>query len=103
MPVQNSNSKTFARPDLVTHLLQILIPTVTFNSQLYQKGQFTFQPCRRRWFESKIFGYYLQKFETGNSGYKFLPLQNEGFQETACPEDRLDGSLLSPCPGVSIY
>ena len=40
MPVQNSNLKNFARPDLATYLLQILIPAV-FNSLVCQKGQFT--------------------------------------------------------------
>ena len=36
MPVQKSNSKISASPDLATYLLQILIPT-TFNSLLCQK------------------------------------------------------------------
>ena len=36
-PVQNSNSKISACPDLDTYLLQILIPN-TFNSLLCQKG-----------------------------------------------------------------
>ena len=40
MPVQNSKFKKFARPDLATYLLQILIP-VTFNSLVCQEGQFT--------------------------------------------------------------
>ena len=40
MPVQNSNFKNSARPDLDTYLLQILIPA-TFNSLVCQKGQFT--------------------------------------------------------------
>ena len=57
MPVQNSKSKNSARPDLATELLQILIPT-TFDSLMYQKGQFTLKPCHRRWFVRKIFGYY---------------------------------------------
>ena len=39
MPVQNSNFNIFARPDLATQLLQILIPT-SFNSLLCQKGHF---------------------------------------------------------------
>ena len=42
MPVQNSNFKISARPDLATNLLQILIPA-TFNSLVYQKGQFTLE------------------------------------------------------------
>ena len=44
MPVQNSNSKISAHPDLATQLLQILIPTI-LNSLLCQKGQFTLQPA----------------------------------------------------------
>ena len=60
MPVQNSNFKIFARPDLATYLLQILIPA-TFNSLVCQKGQFTLQLCPRRWFVGKIFGYYTPK------------------------------------------
>ena len=55
MPVQNSNFKIFARPDLATYLLQILIPA-TFDSFVSQKGQFTLQLCPRRWFVRKIFG-----------------------------------------------
>ena len=42
MPVQISNFKIFACPDLATYLLQILIPA-TFNSLVCQKGQFTIQ------------------------------------------------------------
>ena len=57
MPVQNSNSKISARPDLATYLLQILIPAI-FNSLLCQKGQFKLQQCPRRWLVRKIFGYY---------------------------------------------
>ena len=60
MPVQNSNFKISARPDWVTNLLQILIPTI-FYSLLCQKGQFTLQLCPRRWFVSKILGYYPPK------------------------------------------
>ena len=60
MPVQNSNFKISARPDLATYLLQILIPA-TINSLVCQKGQFTLQLCPRRWFVRKIFGYYTPK------------------------------------------
>ena len=60
MPVQNSNLKIFALPDLATYLLQILIPA-TFSSLVCQKGQFTFQLCLRRWFVRKIFSYYTPK------------------------------------------
>ena len=42
MPVQNSNFKISARPDLAPYLLQTLI-SVTFNSLVCQKGQFTLQ------------------------------------------------------------
>ena len=48
MPVQNSNFKIFARPDLATYLLQILLPA-TLNSLVCLKGQFTLQLCLRRW------------------------------------------------------
>ena len=87
MPVQNSNFKSFARPDLATYLLQILIPA-TFNSLVCQKGQFTLQLCPRRWFVRKIFGYYTPKVKIEKSSYKFLPVQRGGFCETTCPKDR---------------
>ena len=60
MPVQNSNFKFSARPDLATYLLQILIPA-TINCLVHQKGQYTLQLCLRRWFVKIIFGYYTQK------------------------------------------
>ena len=66
MPVQYSNFKNFARPDLATYVLQILIPA-TFNSLVCQKGQFTLQVCPRRWFVRKILGYYTQKVKIGKS------------------------------------
>ena len=53
LPVQNSNSKDSARPDLATQLLHILIPT-TFYSLLCQKGQFTLEPCPRRYIVRKM-------------------------------------------------
>ena len=53
MPVQNSNFKISARPDLATDLLQIIIPT-TFNSLVCQKEQFILQLCPRRWYVRKI-------------------------------------------------
>ena len=34
------------------------VSTTTFNGLLCQKGQFTHQPCARRWVVRKIFGYY---------------------------------------------
>ena len=57
MPVQNSNSKTSARPDLATDLLQILIPT-TYNSLLCLKGQFILQLCSGDSLLGKYVGYY---------------------------------------------
>ena len=66
MPVQNSNFKISARPDLATNLLQILIPA-TINSLVCQKGQFTLQLCHRRWFVSKIFGYNNSKVKIEKS------------------------------------
>ena len=60
MPVQNSNFKNSARPDLAIDLLQILIPA-TFNSLVFQKGQFTLQLCPIRWFVRNIFAYHSPK------------------------------------------
>ena len=66
MPVQNSNFKISARPDLATYLLQILIPA-TFNSLVCQRGQFKLQLCPRRWFVRIIFGYYTPKVKIEKS------------------------------------
>ena len=60
MPVQNSNSKMFACPDLPTKLLQILILTALY-ILLSQKGQFLLQPCLRRLFVRKRFGFAPKK------------------------------------------
>ena len=60
MPVQNSNFKISACLDWATNLLQILIPTI-FNSLMCQNGQFTLELCPRRWFVSKILGFYPPK------------------------------------------
>ena len=87
MSVQNSNSKISVRPDLATHLPQILIP-VTFNNLVCQKGKFTLQVWSRRWFVRKIFGYYLPKVKIEKSSLKILPVQTGGFKETTCPKDR---------------
>ena len=73
MPVQNSNFKISARPDLATNPLQILTPA-TNNSLVYQKGQFTFQLCHRRWFVRKIFGNYTPKVKIEKFSSKFLPV-----------------------------
>ena len=78
MPVQNSNFKFFAHPDLATYLLQILIQA-SFNSPVCQKGQFTLQLCPRRWFVRIIFGYYTQKVKIEKSSLKFLLVQTGGF------------------------
>ena len=78
MPVQNSNFKISARPDLATNLLQILIPA-TINSLVCQKGQFTLQLCPRIWFVKTIFGYYTQKVKIEKSSENILPVQTGGF------------------------
>ena len=66
MPVQNSNFKISARPDLATNLLQIL-KAATINSLVCQKGQFTLQLCPRRWFVRKIFDFYTPKVKIEES------------------------------------
>ena len=78
MPVQNSNSKNFARPDLGTYLLQILLPA-TVNSLVCQKVLFTLQLCTRRWFVRKISGYFTPKAKIEKSSKKFLPVKTGGF------------------------
>ena len=62
MPVQNSNFKISARPDLATNLLRFIIPN-TSASLSCQKEQFTLKPCPKRWFVRKIFGYYPPKLK----------------------------------------
>ena len=64
MPVQISDFKISAHPDLATTLLQILIPA-TFNSLVCHKGKFTLQVCPRR-LVRKIFGYYPPKVKLKN-------------------------------------
>ena len=54
MPVQNSITKIYARPDLATQLLQILTPT-TFSSILCQKGDLYFSLA----LEDGLLGKYL--------------------------------------------
>ena len=71
MPVQNSNSKIAACPDLATYQLQILIPT-TLNSLLCQKGQFILQLCPEDGFIGIYFGYCPKNVKIENSSYKFL-------------------------------
>ena len=84
MPVQNSNFKISARPDLATNLLQILIPAI-FDSLVCQKGQFTLQLCPRRWFARKTLGHYTQKFK----------IQKIFIEIFACPNGRFLGNYLS--------
>ena len=66
MPIRKSIFKISARPDLAFNLLQILIPA-TINSLVCQKGQVTLQLCPRRWFVTKIFGYYTPKIKIEKS------------------------------------
>ena len=61
MPVQNSNSKIYACPDLATNI------TVISNNLLCQKGQFTLQFSPIQWFVRKIFGNYPQKVKIEHS------------------------------------
>ena len=61
-----------------------------------QKGQFTLQPYPSRWFVRKNIWLLNQKVKFENSSLKSLPILKVGFQETACPKDRLDASWLSP-------
>ena len=78
MPVQNSNFKISARPDLAPYLLQILIPA-TFNSLVCQKEQFILQLCPKRWLVRKIFGYSTPKVKIEKSSEKLLPVQTGVF------------------------
>ena len=84
MPVQNSNFKNSAHPDLATNLLHILI-SATINSQVCQKGQFTPHLCPRRWFVRKIFGYFNLKVE----------IKRIFIEIFACPNRRFLGNYLS--------
>ena len=73
IPVYNSNFKCSARPDLATQLLKILI-TSKFDTLSCLKGQFTLQPCHRRWFVRKMFDYYPKKVKIEKSSLRFLPV-----------------------------
>ena len=86
MPVQNSNFKNLARPDLATYLLQILIPA-TFNSLVCQNGQFTLQLCPRRWFLMKIFVITPKKSKLKN--------HHRNFCRNFCRKRRVFGNYLS--------
>ena len=70
-PVQNSNPKISARPDLASYIFYILI-TTTSNSILCQKVHFTLQLCPR-----------TPKKSTLKIHYRKFCL---GFQGTACPK-----------------
>ena len=71
MPVDNSDSDIYARPDLATQLLQILI-TTTFNTLLCQKAQFKLQPCHTRWLFGQAFDYYPKNVKIKNTSLKCL-------------------------------
>ena len=43
----------------------------------------------------KIFAYYPSKAKIDNSSYKLFSFQKGGFQETTCPNERLDRSWLN--------
>ena len=81
MPVQNSNFKISARPDLATRLLQILIPKILYGL-LCQKRKFTPQLCHRKWFGRKIFTSHKSK----------LKILCRNF---ACLKRRISGNCLS--------
>ena len=86
MPVQNSNFKNFARPDLATYLLQKIVPA-TFNSLVCKKGQFTLQQCPRRWFvrnlvitpqKSKLKNHHRNFCLSKQEVFRKLPVQKTG-------------------------
>ena len=78
MPVQKSNFKISARPDLATYLLQILIPA-TFNSLECQKGQFTLQISTRRWYVREICVYYPRKVKIEKKFIEIFACPNRKF------------------------
>ena len=94
MSAKNSNSKISAYPDLAYNLLQILIQLhlIVF---CVKKSNLHFSYVLK----DGLLGKYLlitpKKFKIKNSLKKLLPVQKVGFQETACPENRQDGSWLS--------
>ena len=53
-----------------------------------KKGQFTSQPCPRRWFDGKIFGNYHQRSQNWKFSLEIFALRNGGIQETAGPNSR---------------
>ena len=88
MPVQNSNLKISARPDLAARLLQVLIPA-TFNRLVCQKGQFTLQLCPRRWFVRMMFVYYPPK----------VKIEKIFIEIFSCRNRRFSGNYLSKGQG----
>ena len=80
MPVQNSNFKNFARPDLTTYLFKILIPA-TFNSLVCQKGQFTLQPCPTDGLVGKYLVITPQKSKLKNHHRNFCLSKQEVFRK----------------------
>ena len=66
MPIQKSNFKISARPNLDTNSLQFHTLT-TFISILCQKRQFILQLCPRRCFDRKIIGNYSKKAKIEHS------------------------------------
>ena len=80
MPVQNSNFKISARPDLAINLLQILIPA-TINSLVCQKGNLHFSYV----IEDGLLGKYLvittQKSKLKNFQRNFCLSKQEVFRK----------------------
>ena len=80
MPVKNSNFKNFARPDLATYLLQILVPD-TCNSFVCQKGNLHFSSV----LEDGLLGKYLvithRKSKLKNHHRKFCLSKQEVFRK----------------------
>ena len=84
VPVQNSNFKIFARPDLATYLLKILIPAI-INSLVCQKGNLLFSYVLK----GGLLGKYLV---TTPLESKLKKIFMEFF---ACPNRRFLGNYLS--------
>ena len=90
MPVQNSNSKIVACPDLATQLLQILIYKLYLKAYCVKKGNLHFSHV----LEDDLL-VITPKSQNKKFFIEILPAQKGGFQETACPKDMQDGSWLS--------
>ena len=96
MPVQSNNCKISARLDLATPLLQIITPS-NLLQPIVSKKKLTLQTFAGKWFVRRIFAFYNPKVKIENPSQKIVSVQQEGFQETASPKDRQDGSWLSLC------